>query len=101
MGASVDESKGLERSHQMDAFPKLADNIEINQVEDGYVIYQPDLDRVHYLNKTAVLILEACTGKNAVEEIERLVQEAFSLAEAPKKEVEDCLTNLSKEGLII
>ncbi len=85
----------------MDAFPKLADNIEINQVEDGYVIYQPELDRVHYLNKTAVLILEACTGKNAVEAIERVVQEAYSLSEAPKKEVEDCLANLSKEGLII
>jgi hypothetical protein len=90
----------LERLHGMNVFPKLTNDIEINQVEDGYIIYQADLDRVHYLNKTAVLILEACTGKNEVEAIERIVQEAFGLAEAPKKEVEECLINLSREGLI-
>jgi hypothetical protein len=81
-------------------FPRIADNIEINQVEDGYVIYQADRDRVHYLNKSAVVVLESCTGKNTREEIERILQEAFDLPEVPKKEVAECLDSLYKEGLI-
>ena len=78
----------------------MADNIEINLVEDGYVIYQADQDRVHYLNKSAVVVLESCTGKNTREEIERILQEAFDLPEVPKKEVAECLESLYQEGLI-
>jgi hypothetical protein len=81
-------------------FPQIADNIEINQVEDGYVIYQADQDRVHYLNKSAVLVLESCTGKNTLDEIEQILQEAFDLPEAPQKAVAECLDSLYKEGLI-
>ncbi len=84
----------------MSRFPRMADNIEINQVEDGYVIYQADRDRVHYVNKSAVVVLESCTGKNTHEEIERILQEAFDLPEVPEKEVTECLESLYQEGLI-
>lgn len=84
----------------MNKFPKLIDNIEINMVEDGYIIYQSEKERVHYLNNSAVLILECCTGKNSVEKIGSIVQEAFDLPKIPKKEIKDCLDTLSKEGLI-
>ena len=80
--------------------PRIADNIEINPVEDGYVIYQADQDRVHYLNKSAVLVLESCTGNNTPEEIEQILQEAFDLPETPKKVVAECLERLYKEGLV-
>ncbi len=84
----------------MNEFPKLADDIEINEVEDGYIIYQSKKDRVHYLNHTAVVVLECCTGKNTVEDIENIVQTAYKMREIPKKEVNDCLNTLFKEGLI-
>jgi len=84
----------------MNKLPKMVDNIEINLVEDGYIIYQSDEDRVHYLNNTAVVVLECCTGENSVEKIENVLQEAFGLPEVPKKEVSDCLKTLFKEGLI-
>ena len=84
----------------MNKFPKLIDNIEINMVEDGYIIYQSEKERVHYLNNSAVLLLECCTGKNSVEKIESIVQEAFDLPKIPKKEINECLNTLSKEGLI-
>jgi Coenzyme PQQ synthesis protein D (PqqD) len=85
----------------MKEFPKIADDIEINEVEDGYVIYQKEKDKVHYLNKTAVLVLECCTGTNSVSEIGNILQEAYDLPEIPEKEVNDCLNNLYKEGLIL
>jgi hypothetical protein len=84
----------------MNEFPRRAGNIEINEVEDGYIIYQSEKDRVHYLNHTAVVVLECCTGKNTVEDIEKIVQKAYDLPEAPKKEVHDCLNTLFSEGLI-
>ena len=84
----------------MNKFPKLADVIEINEVEDGYIIYQSEKDRVHYLNHTAVVVLECCTGENTVEDIENIVQKAYEMSEIPKKEVNDCLNTLFKEGLI-
>jgi hypothetical protein len=84
----------------MKEFPKIADDIEISEVEDGYVIYQKEKDKVHYLNKTAVLVLECCTGRNSVYKIGSIVQEAYDLPEIPEKEVNDCLNNLYKEGLI-
>ena len=54
--------------------PKMASDLEINEVSDGYIVYQPDRDRVHYLNQTATLVLELCNGHNA--EADRLLTQA-------------------------
>jgi hypothetical protein len=84
----------------MSEYPKIADGIDINEVEDGYVIYQSEKDKVHYLNKTAVLVLEACTGKNTTADITAIVKDAYGLGEAPEQEVADCLNTLMQEGLV-
>lgn len=84
----------------MSEYPKIAEGIDINEVEDGYVIYQSEKDKVHYLNKTAVLVLEACTGKNSASDITAIVREAYQLPEDPVKEVSDCLNTLIQEGLV-
>jgi hypothetical protein len=84
----------------MTQYPKLAADIEINQVEDGYVIYQQEKDRVHYLNHTAVIVLESCTGENTVDDIVVIVQDAFKLPDSPEKEVHDCLETMLKEGIV-
>ena len=84
----------------MSEYPKVAEGIDINQVEDGYVIYQSEKDKVHYLNKTAVLVLEACTGKNTKADITAIVKDAYGLDQDPEKEVSDCLSTLIEEGLV-
>ena len=84
----------------MNEKPKIADDIDISLVEDGYVIYQKEKDKVHYLNKTAILVLESCTGNNTASDIQRIMMEAYDLPEAPEKEVADCLNTLFEEGLI-
>ena len=83
----------------MTACPKRIDGLEINQVEDGFMIYQAERDRVHYLNHTAVLILELCTGRNSPAEIARLVQAAYGLSDPPEKEVDEILARIQDEGL--
>lgn len=84
----------------MNEFPKISHEIDINEVEDGYVIYQKEKDKVHYLNKTAVLVLESCTGKNSAVDIGTIVRDAYGLSEVPEREVADCLESLFQEGLI-
>jgi hypothetical protein len=80
--------------------PRRAEGMEINEVADGYVVYDPIRDRVHYLNHTAVLIIELCTGAVPAGELPFLVQAAFGLPEAPVDEVNGCLDRLLQEGLI-
>lgn len=80
--------------------PRRADEIEINPVEDGLVVYDPRRDRVHHLNPTASVVLELCTGEIDLDEIVSLVQAAYDLDEPPEREVGDCLRQLRDEGLV-
>lgn len=80
--------------------PKTAAGLEINQVADGYVVYQRANDRVHYLNQTATIVLELCNGRNDADQIASLLRSAYGLAEDPAAEVANCLAQLRREGLI-
>jgi len=80
--------------------PKAKAGLDINATEGGYIVYQPELDRVHYLNHSAVLILEMCTGRNSTLEIAKLIQEAYALPEPPLAKVDETLANLDEQGLL-
>lgn len=80
--------------------PKTSQDLQINAVTDGYIVYQSDRDRVHYLNQTAALILELCNGRNPAAALPKLLQSAFDLPDAPVEEVEECLRTLHTEGLV-
>ena len=80
--------------------PKRVEGIEINEVADGYIVYQAARDRVHYLNHTAVLVLEMCNGRLPAGQIPGLLKTAYDLAEPPTEEVAACLTKLQEEGLV-
>ena len=84
----------------MSETPKLVSSIEINRVADGYVVYQPERDRVHYLNHTATIILELCNGRNDATTIADLLKSAYELPAVPLEEVASCLRQLSDEGLV-
>ncbi len=80
--------------------PKRADGLEVNDLPDGYIVYQQETDRVHYLNRTAVLVFEMCDGHLAAGAIVDALKNAYDLTTAPTDEVESCLTKLRDEGLI-
>ena len=82
------------------ACPRLAAGAEINEVADGYIVYQADRDRVHYLNHTAVLVLELCNGRIRADEMPDLLRQAYDLPARPTDEVAACLTQLFAEGLV-
>ena len=80
--------------------PRQVEELEVNEVADGLVIYQRRPERVHYLNGTASLVFELCTGEHSPEEIARLVGLAFALVEPPSDEVQICLEQLRSLGVI-
>lgn len=80
--------------------PKRTLGLEINPMPDGYMVYDPSLDRIHYLNPTSALILELCDGANSVDEIASAVGDCFSLTDAPLDVTAACIQQLAMENLV-
>ena len=84
----------------MDDHPQRTGAGELERIADGYMLHQPERDRVHYLNHTAVMVLELCDGTLSPEEIAAALEQLFELPEPPLAEVGECLAALRKEELI-
>jgi hypothetical protein len=78
-----------------------AENLEVHEVPDGYIIYQADKDRVHYLNKTAAIILEFCDGLRDRNDIVLRVAKVFELGPSAHEEIRAGLDSLAKQGLVL
>jgi len=83
------------------ALPRQKDGLDISPADDGYIIYEPEKDRVHFLNPTAVLILEFCDGSHSPAQIAELLKEAYGLPAAPIDEVSAALMTMRREGLLV
>ena len=84
----------------MAGYPTQVSGLEIREVDDGFMIYQPERERVHYLNHTGLLVLELCNGTNSPDRIAELVGSAYGLVEPPAEDVGDVLQKLLDEGLV-
>jgi hypothetical protein len=80
--------------------PVRAEGLEVNEVADGLVVYQDGPERVHYLNNTAALVFELCTGEHSVEGITDLIRETFGLDALPAAEVSSCIEQLRTQGVL-
>ena len=81
--------------------PTQVEDLEVNFVGDGYIVYHPARDRMHSLNHTAAVVLELCTGANdAIEICRGSCNMPSSLPEPPVEETRHCLAVLFDEGLI-
>jgi FkbM family methyltransferase len=87
-------------ARDLSARPQVAAGLEVNEVPDGLIVYEPARDRVHQLNATAAAVFDLCTGERTVTEIAALVQEAYELADPPIDDVCACLDRLGAEGLV-
>jgi hypothetical protein len=78
-----------------------APGLDITEVDDGLVVFEPNSRRVHHLNVTATLVFELCTGENDRDAIVQVVQSAFGLAEPPADEIDALLASLRAESLVV
>jgi hypothetical protein len=76
------------------------EGLDVNEVEDGLVVYDPDRDRVHYLNPTAGVIFALCADEPAEAALPTLVREALDADEPGDRDVAECLAKLRAEGLV-
>jgi coenzyme PQQ synthesis protein D (PqqD) len=80
--------------------PARVAGLEAHEVDDGLIVYQPSTDRVHYLNATAAVVYELCSGELSEAEIAARVGEAWELAQPPDAAVRECLSQLRHEGVV-
>ncbi|MGB6535142.1 MAG: PqqD family protein [Xanthobacteraceae bacterium] len=78
-----------------------ASDLEVHEVPDGYIVYQKQRDRVHYLNKTAALIFEFCDGVLQPRDIVEQVARIYALDASGYDEIRAALDSLVQEGLVL
>ena len=76
-------------------------DLEIRDVPEGYVVYDPARDRLHFLNGAAAFVLQCCDGATRVDELPALLAAAFRLDADPLAEVEACIARLVSEQLVV
>jgi Coenzyme PQQ synthesis protein D (PqqD) len=81
--------------------PKRVSNLDITAAEEGCIISRAGSDRISFVNRTAALILEFCTGESSVEQIADLVKQAYNLPQAPVDDTREALKQLDAEGLLL
>jgi len=77
---------------------KTIDGVDLNEVPDGYVIYDNDANKVHYLNTTAAIVYQLLDGSQTVDTIAELVKQAFGVDE--DVDVTASIENLLEANLI-
>ena len=80
--------------------PKIIEGLDLNELDDGMVIFSESTDTVHHLNHTAAVVLQLCNGTHDAEAIAAFVGAAFGLTDAPLEETTDCLEALTRQGLV-
>ena len=81
--------------------PCQTPGLDITEVDDGLVVFEPTARRVHHLNVTLTLVFELCTGDHSPAQITELVQTAFGVASPPHAEVLAALDSLRTELLVV
>jgi predicted TPR repeat methyltransferase len=71
----------------------------LSPVEDGYVAYDPALDRLHQLNPVAALLTELCDGSRSVEDITALAEPFLPPGET--EAVARWVTQAKEAGLLV
>ena len=74
------------------------ENMDLNEVPDGYVIYDNDNNMVHYLNSTAAVVYQMCDSNHSVGAIADFIKTAFEVDETV--DVEKSVQDMLEAGLI-
>jgi hypothetical protein len=81
--------------------PVTAEGLDVQEAEDGLVVYVAATDTVHHLNKTAGVIFGLCDGTRDARAIAAELASLFGLGEPPLDETLACLSELAASGLVV
>jgi Coenzyme PQQ synthesis protein D (PqqD) len=71
--------------------PVRIESLEVNEADDGLVVYDPARDMVHHLNPSAAVIFDLCDGTLDPAAIAGVLEQAYDLESPP---LDDALTGL-------
>ena len=80
--------------------PLAAEGLEVDEADDGLVVFVPATDVVHHLNRTAGVIFGLCDGTRDAQAIAAEVGVLFGLDAPPVAETLTCLEELEAGVLI-
>lgn len=83
-----------------DSHPRRAEALEVNEAEDGLVVYDPAREMVHHLNPSAAMIFDLCDGTRDIDAIAGILSEAYELAAPPREDTIAGLNDLAERRLI-
>ncbi len=81
--------------------PIRRDGLEIDEAEDGLIIFDPREDMVHHLNPSASVIFDLCDGSRDLDAIAAVLGEIYELTAPPREDALTGLRGLAERKLII
>ena len=98
----IDDPSGT-RGYQAEGWrPQRKGDLWVRQEGEQTAVFDPETDRLHMLNASALAIWQACDGETTVEEIIEAVVELTGLAaEQATAEVTRAFEDLQVAGLIV
>jgi hypothetical protein len=85
----------------MEPVYRQAEGIEVNTVADGFVLYEPVENMVHFLNPSAMMVWELCTGEHGAKDIAAMIVELYGLDKPIEEMVLDTLADMARKGLVV
>ena len=82
------------------ARPRAVEELELTEVEDGLVVYDPNRDRVHYLDPVAAVIFTLCDGARDRDHIIEATTALFESGDVSTRDVEACVEQLEDERVL-
>jgi len=80
--------------------PRAVDGLEVTEVKDGLVVYDPERDRVHYMNASAAVIFTFCDGARDRQSIVEAATRVFGGDVMSSRDVEACIAQLRDERIL-
>ncbi len=78
-----------------------ADDLDVNEAEDGLIIFNPETDRVHHLNPTAGVLFSLCDNPIFQSALIESFNALFGLDEDGEPSVMPVLQQLLEEGVLL
>jgi hypothetical protein len=80
--------------------PSAVEGLEVTEVGDGLVVYDPERDRVHYLNAAAAVAFTFCDGARDRQSVVEATTKVFGPDTISQNDVEACITQLEEERVL-
>ncbi len=84
-----------------DFVPVTKECVEIEELDDGCILYDTKKDEVHSLNSTAASVWLCCDGNHAIKEIADVVETCLESERKPiLRDIIKIINDFSKKGLL-